>query len=153
MTAEKAIIPNRAAISQLIRNDSAADRRNRGRSRRSAIKGTLTISEPMIRIGSIFWKTSARMFPISSAKYIPKILTGFIMSVATVPFTTLISILRSTFVISSTDKREERTTYVSILSASTSPTRPCPLYSAFQKQADVIMMMVCMTIFPYTLNS
>ena len=58
---------------------------------------------------------------------------GLIMSVATVPFITLIWILLSTFVIRSTDRADEITTYVSMLSASTPPTIPRPLYSARQK--------------------
>ena len=54
LTAVKAIIPNSAAISQLIRNDSATEMISSGRSRMSAIRGTLIMSDPMIRIGSTF---------------------------------------------------------------------------------------------------
>ena len=54
MTAVKAIMPNSAAISQFIRNDSNTDRIKSGRSRMSAIRGIPTISEPMTRIGTIF---------------------------------------------------------------------------------------------------
>ena len=102
-----AIIPNRAAISQLIRNDSTTDITNIGRFLISAITGTFIMSDPIRRIGSMFWKMRAMILPMSSARNIPNRLIGFIISVATDPFSTLCPILLSTFVIRSTERADD----------------------------------------------
>ena len=50
----KAIIPNNAASSQLIRNDSMTERINSGSARISAITGALIMRDPIRSMGIIF---------------------------------------------------------------------------------------------------
>ena len=50
LTAVNAIIPNSAAISQLIKNDRMTEAINSGRSLTSAMTGTLIMSDPIRRM-------------------------------------------------------------------------------------------------------